>query len=140
VMLLHDPKGRFTIKGTIGPIDAPSLNPLTRPMGLAKMEKGQVDRLHFDLKGTDSAAEGSLTMLYQDVRISLLKKDRKEEKLNKKALPTLAANLFMRHSNLEKGGSPRMVEVHFDRILNKSFFNLIWKSIFSGIKQTVGMK
>lgn len=139
-MLLNDPKGRFTIKGTIGAIDAPSLNPLTRPMGLARMEKGQVDRLHFEFRGDDSAAGGSLTMLYRDVKISLLKKDKKEEKLNKKTLPTLAANLFMRHSNPEEGRSPRTVEVHFNRILNKSFFNLVWKSIFSGIKQTVGMK
>jgi hypothetical protein len=30
--------------------------------------------------------------------------------------------------------------VHFQRILNKSFFNLIWKTLFTGIKQSVGMK
>jgi hypothetical protein len=140
VMLLHDPKGRFSIEGHIGPIDAPALNPLTRPMALAEMEKGHVNGLHFRFKGDDSSCGGRLTMLYRDIKISLLKKDKKEGKLDKKGFPTLLANVIMKKSNPDKDGDPRTVEVHFRRFLNKSFFNLLWKSIFTGIKETVGMK
>jgi len=140
VMLLHDPKGRFSIEGNIGSIEGPALNPLTRPMGLAKMEKGYVDGLHFTFRGDDSSCKGRLTMLYRDVKISLLKKDEKEGKLSKKGLASLFANIIIKDSNPGKRGDPRAVEVHFKRILNKSFFNLLWKSIFTGVKETVGMK
>jgi len=138
VMLLKDPRGRFSIEGDIGAIDVLSLNPLTRPMGLARMEKGKIDKLHFKITGTDSSSEGSLLLLYDDLKISLLKKDKEEGKLDKKGMASLLANLVIKNSN--KGKNPRVVEVHFDRILNKSFFNLIWKTIFTGIKQSVGMK
>lgn len=140
VMLLHDQKGRFSIQGSLGAIDAVSLTPVMQPMALARMEKGRIDSLHFDFTGNDSTCEGPLTMFYRDIKISLLKKDKTEDKFNKKGLATLAANLVMKHSNPKKGESPRTVNVHFNRITNKSFFNLIWKSIFSGIKETAGMK
>jgi hypothetical protein len=140
VMLLRDPRGRFSIQGSIGAIDAPALNPLTRPMGLAKMEKGHVDRLHFNFRGDDSSCKGQLTMLYHDIKISLLKKDEKEKKLDKKGIASLLANIVIKDSNPRKDDEPRTVDVHFNRILNKSFFNLLWKSIFTGIKESVGMK
>jgi len=140
VMLLHDPHGRFSIEGDIGSIDTKDLNPLIQPMGLARMEKGHIDHLHFNFKGDDSSAAGPLTMLYRDIKITLLKKDKDEPKFNKKGIPTLLANVIIKKDNPKKNDDPRTVDVHFDRIRNKSFFNLIWKSIFTGIKQSVGMK
>ncbi len=57
VMLLKDPKGKFSIEGNIGKIDVVSLNPLTQPMGLARMEKvGNIDKLHFNFSCTDSSS------------------------------------------------------------------------------------
>lgn len=140
VMLLNDPTGRFRIEGNIGTLDVHSLNSLTQPMGLARMEKGTIDHLHFDLTGNDSQSQGQLTLLYNDLKISLLKKDKKENKYDKKGLASLAANIFIKNSNPGKGETTRSADVHFDRILDKSFFNLIWKTIFTGIKQTVGVK
>jgi hypothetical protein len=94
--------------------------------------------LHFNFEGTDSTSDGKVLLLYEDLKISLLKKDKDEGKLDKKSLVSLFANLIIKNSN--KAEDPRAAEVHFNRILNKSFFNLIWKSIFTGVKQTVGMK
>lgn len=137
VMRLRDPKGRFSIDGDIGPLDAPSLNPLTEPMGLARMEKGRIDHLHFAIDGTDSTGDGRVTMLYEDLKISLLKKNKRKGSLDKKGLASLFANVIIKNSN--SAAHPRTEEVHFKRILNKSFFNLIWKTLFAGIKKSVGM-
>lgn len=138
VMLLNDPHGKFSIEGDIGSIDVTALTPLTQPMGLARMEKGTIHKLHFDITGTDSASDGSVLLLYDDLKISLLKKDKEEGTLNKKVLVSLFANFVIKNSN--SGENPRVADVHFDRIRNKSFFNLIWKTIFTGIKKSVGMK
>lgn len=138
VMKLKDPKGRFNIRGDIGSIDAPDLNPLTEPMGLARMEKGRIDHLHFDIDGADSIGNGRITLQYEDLKVSLLKKDKEHGQLDKKDLASLFANILIKNSS--KTGDPKTKEVHFQRILNKSFFNLIWKTLFTGIKQSVGMK
>ena len=138
VMLLRDSKGRFNIQGDIGSIDAPSLNPLTEPMVLARMEKGRVDHLHFAIDGNDSIGNGRITLQYKDLKVSMLKKDKDDPGFDKKDLASFFANLAIKNSS--KTNAPRTEEVHFHRILNKSFFNLIWKTLFTGIKQSVGIK
>ena len=140
VLLLKDPRGRFSIEGNVGAIDTRSLNVLTQPMGLARMEKGRIDHLHFNFTGTDSSSGGKLEMLYSDLKISLLKKDKDENKYDKKGLASLAANIILKKSNPGKNEKARVADVHFNRILYKSFFNLIWKTIFTGMKETVGAK
>jgi hypothetical protein len=140
VMLLKDPRGKFSMEGNIGAIDVLSLNVLTQPMGLARMERGSIEKLRFNLTGTDSSSEGKVELLYSGIKVSLLKKDKDENKYNKKGLASLAANIIMKKSNPSKGDSARVSDVLFRRILNKSFFNLIWKTIFTGVKETVGIK
>ena len=66
----------------------------------------------------------------------MLKKEKGQ--LDKKSLASFFANLVIKNSN--RAEDPRTEEAHFQRILNKSFFNLIWKTLFTGIKQSVGMK
>ncbi|HEY4111089.1 hypothetical protein [Puia sp.] len=137
-LLLKDPKGRFTIEGDIGSLDAPSLNPLTEPMALTRLERGKINHLRFAIRGTDSAGYGQVTLSYEDIKVSLLKKDEGDAGFDKKDLASFLANLVVKNSS--KSGKPAMKEVDFQRILNKSFFNLIWKTLFTGIKESVGMK
>lgn len=142
VLFLGDRRGRFTAEGNIGATEVEWLNPLTQPMGMAQLEKGHIHNLSFNFKGTDSSSEGRVLLLYNDLKISLLKKNRDEDdKYDKKKIASLMANFFVKNSNPSKGGGePRVAQVRFVRITNKSFFNLIWKSIFTGIKESVGMK
>jgi hypothetical protein len=140
VMLLKNPQGKFSIEGNIGAIDAIALNPLTQPMGLARIEKGNIKNVHFNFRGNDYSSEGKLVILYNDIKVSLLKKDKAENKYDKKVLPSLAADILMKKSNPGKNDKTRVADVHYKRDINKSFFNLLWKSIFTGIKETAGMK
>lgn len=140
VMFLRDPRGRFNIEGHIGSVDVVKLNQLTEPMGLARLEKGRISSLRFSFAGTDSSSDGSLTMAYEGLKVTLLKKDDEHNEYDRKALVSFLANLIMKKSSPGKGDEPRTVEVHFDRIMYKSFFNLIWKSIFTGMKKNVGVK
>lgn len=140
VMVLGSPQGRFSIQGGMGAMRALSLNQLTQPMGLARLEKGSIQQLQFNFAGTDSSSDGRLSILYNDLHLSLLKKNAKENKYEKKFLPSLAVNLIAKNSNPSAGGKPRTAHIHYQRNLNKSFFNLVWKSIFTGVKQVAGIK
>lgn len=139
-MQLNSKRGEFTIAGNIGAISAVALNPLIQPMGLARIKKGTVHDVRFDFKGDDSSSNGKLTILYDDIGIELLRKNNSQNKYDRKLIPTLLAGALVKKSNPGKNGDIRVADVHFDRNLNKSFFNLLWKSIFTGIKETAGMK
>ncbi|PWT72906.1 MAG: hypothetical protein C5B59_14715 [Bacteroidetes bacterium] len=147
-MYLRDKKGRFSIEGVLDSMHGVELNKLIEPMALARIDKGQIDHLNFHLNGTDSQANGKLLFLYHDLQIALLKKT-DEKQLKKKGLPSLAANIMIKNSNPpDVSGSgkhhsndpARWANVHYDRDIHRSLFHLIWKSIFTGVKQTVGMK
>jgi len=137
---LNDPKGRFTFSGGLDEgFDAPRLNKLIEPMGLAKIEKGRVNGLDFSFSAYDYGSNGRVTLLYDDLKLTLLKKDSAENKLQKKKLASFVANILIKNSNPTRNKAPRVESVQYTRLKDKSFFNLMWKSVFTGLKQSAGM-
>jgi hypothetical protein len=139
IMQLQSPQGRFSIGGTVGGFDATQLNILLKPMALATVEKGKVNRLNFNFNCSNYASDGTLVLLYEDLKMNLLRKDSVEKKIEKKGLASFVANLVIKNANPLRKQDIRKVEVHLQRDINRSFFNLIWKSIFAGVKESVGM-
>lgn len=138
--LLH-PNGRFDLSGHLGSLDATKVNVLTVPMGPARIRKGTVNSLNFDLSGNDHALDGEVKFLYEDLRVTLLEKDDDDPgKLEKARTMTLLANIVIKNDNPRKGEPARTVNAHFDRDPNRSIFHLSWKTLFKGIRETVGIK
>jgi hypothetical protein len=131
--------GKFTIEGEMGAMPANTVNVLTVPMGLAKIDEGNLNGLKFSFTGNDYATDGTLTLLYDGLKISLLKKDTVDNKLDKMKLASMLANIKVKNANPGKKDELRKATVHYDRDVSKSFFNLIWKSVFTGVKETVGI-
>jgi len=138
-MVLNDAKGRFTFSGSMNGFEANKLNVLMEPMGLARIEKGVVNKVDFNFAGHNYGSEGRLTMLYDDLKITLLKKDSADDKLKKKKLASFVANLLVKNANPLRKQPVRVADVHYERDINRSFFNLMWKSVYAGVKQTAGM-
>jgi len=141
-MYLMNPEGKFNIIGNMQAFDATVLNKVTEPMGPAKIESGNIKSIKFDLTGTNHAMDGNISILYDDLKVSLLKKDGDEEddKLKKKKIASIAANFFIKNSNPQKGKEVRVTPVHYERDATRSIFSLIWKSIFTGAKDNIGLK
>lgn len=139
-LLLNNPKGKFLYSGGLDEgFDATGLNKLIEPLGLAKIEKGRVNGLKFNFTGHNYGSNGTVTLLYNDLKLTLLKKDNEDNKLEKKKLASFVANMVIKNDN-PKGNKPVRVEtVDYKRVPDKSFFNLMWKSVFTGMKQTAGM-
>lgn len=137
---LQNPRGRFDIKGNMGSIAAIHANPLTEPMGPAKLEDGQINSLQFDFEGNNYGADGTVKMLYNDLKLSILEKDEDSKKLDKKGLASFVANIVVKNHNPKEKEDPRIIQVNLERDTNRSIFYLVWKSIFKGIKETVGIK
>jgi hypothetical protein len=131
---LNSSNGAFDVSGTAGGFNAVSLNPLIEPLGMASIKSGTVNNLVFNMTGNDLQAKGASTLLYQNLKIELLKRDSGDVK--KSSLKSLLANALMKNSN-PLNGATRTEEIIYQRDVTKSFFNLVWKSIFSAAKKTV---
>jgi len=138
-LVLKDPGGRFLFSGSMGRFEATGLNKLIVPLGLAKVEKGYINKLDFNFAADSYHSNGKVILLYDDLKLSLLKKDSVEEKLKKKKLASLVANIIIKNANPLRKQDVRVSDVHYTHNTNFSFFNLMWKSLFTGVKQTAGM-
>ena len=123
-----------TIRGNLGQMNAKILNQITEPLAMASVKKGEINKLTFDFKCNDSESEGTTTFLYNDLTIEVLKKDNDE--LKKKGLVSFLANALIRNDN-PVNNTTYTGQIDFKREIDKSFFNLLWKSIFDGVKKTV---
>ena len=110
----------------------------TTDLALARLDRGNIKLLQFAIRGTDSAAEGRVSFAYEGLKVSMLKKDSTQASYHKKGLVSLFANIVLKNSSPAEGSEPK--EVHFQRILNKSIFNLMWKTLFMGVKKSAGIK
>lgn len=141
VFYLGNPNGRFDVKGKMGSLDAKNLNPLTEPMGPARIENGTIRSLDFNLKGNDYSMNGSVLMLYDNIKIALLEKDKGKTEWDKKSLTSFVANIMIKNSNPSgKSETPRSITTSNQRDTNRSIFHLTWKTLFKGTKETLGIK
>ena len=137
---LFHPKGRFDVSGTIGAIDGQALNSLAEPMGPASIEEGRLNGMSFDLHGDDYTMDGNVRMLYEDLDVAILEKDKGATETDKKFLTSLIANIVIKNANPKGNDAIRVQQVRLARNTNRSLFNLCWKTIFQGIRGTVGIR
>ncbi len=137
---LFDPQGKFDVSGNVGAIDGQVLNSLAEPMGPAVIKEGRLNALSFDLKGDNYSMGGTVKMLYDDLKVALLERDKGATEMDKKFLTSLLANFVIKNSNPKGNDEVRVEQVHLARNTNRSLFNLCWKTLFKGIRQTVGIK
>jgi hypothetical protein len=134
-----DKQGRFTATGTMGATDAAVFNQLIRPLALASIESGTMNGFAFNVNGNNYQARGTVKLLYSDLKLHLLKRD-SAEAYKKKELASFLANVSIKNQNPGKNKELRVASVEYDRDIYRSFFNLLWKSLFVGIRQTVGIE
>ncbi len=130
---LNTKNGAFDVSGVAGGFNATLLNPLIEPLGMASIKSGMVNKLTFDMTGTDLISSGTATILYDDLKIDLLKLDSNE--LKKKGIKSLVANALTKNQN-PQNGIVRKAVINYERDITKSFFTLLWKSVFSAVKKT----
>ncbi|RYY60246.1 MAG: hypothetical protein EOO05_10545 [Chitinophagaceae bacterium] len=138
---LNNNRGKFSVSGNLGRIaHAEDLSVLAEPMGPARIEDGDVKSLDFNLTGDDYGMNGTVKMIYDDLKVAILQKDEETKKLEKKKLISFVANIIVKNSNPSgKKDEPRVITVNNKRDTNRSIFHLAWKTLFKGIKETAGI-
>ncbi|MDA9555412.1 hypothetical protein N9R54_04185 [Pelobium sp.] len=136
---LTDSKGAFSYDGSLGEMPTSAFNRLTKPLAMVTTSSGKINSMTFNAKGNSDGAKGSVILKYEDLNVVLMKKD---ERANFKRLGLISyfANaLLLEHSNPLENGKLRVANVYYKRPLYGSFFNLMWKVVFAGVKESVGI-
>ena len=126
--------GAFTINGKVGSFDGTKLNPVIEPLGMGSVKSGNINSYTFNLQGTDYKGTGDGILLYDNLKIKLLKS--KDDAIKNKNVTSFVANVFIKDQN-PSNGNTRKAAINFDRVITKSFFNLVWKSLFDGAKKSL---
>jgi hypothetical protein len=138
---LTDENLPFTYKGTIGPMDLTVLNPAVMTLGLIKVNTGKLTRFDFDIKADNSVSKGRVALLYNDLKVTVLKADTVNDKLKHLTIASLYANVMvLKHNNPDTSGyAPRSFYVNYERPRDYPFFKNIWHTLLTGIKPCIGL-
>lgn len=134
---LGSKNGNFLVNGSTGEFDAAVLDKVSVPMALVHIKSGKINSIDFNFKGDNVKASGPMTMKYEDLKIDVMKKEEDSKDLKKRGFLSFLANIVVINDN-PKNERLRKVEPEYERNIYKSFFNLVWKTLFTGIKETVG--
>lgn len=135
---LNDADGNFDVSAHIAGFDATQLNKVSIPMALIEVKSGKINSADFNFHGNNTRASGNMVMKYEDLKVNVLKIDKESKDVKKRGLLSFFANLVVLNNN-PQSGELREVHPEFERDIYKSFFNLVWKTFFSGLKKTVGI-
>lgn len=137
---LTDKNAAFNYRGNVAAMDMRVLNPMAKNMGLVEIETGQMQKTEFNIQANAQGSSGRVNFYYRDLKVKLLKESEVGAAPKKQGLLSfLANNLLIFDANPSKGKPARSADITFQRTPAASFFNLMWKSLFIGIRETVGL-
>ncbi len=112
-------------------INKETINPLANALGLFDVKSGMAHKGTAHVQGNNLSATATGTVWYNDLTISMLKKDKKDNSLKKKAIFSFIANTFVvKKNNPDNGKAVRSATVDLQRDHKYgSFFNFVWGAI-----------
>lgn len=123
-----DKSDGFNIKGTMSNFDVEKMAVFTKPY-MNITTKGVIDKMRFNFTGNDKGSAGDFAVQYDDLKFTVYQKDDRKKK-NK--FLTFVAKVFVKNDTKEKINE---TTIAVERIPEKSFYNLLWRSVAEGLKK-----
>ncbi len=138
---LTDKLHAYSYKGKLASMNLPAVNPAARALASVSITSGRLNSLDFDIQGNSEVATGNVTLLYNKLKVQLLKADTAKLKMRHMTIASFFANaLIIKHNNPDTiGGSPRSIQVKYQRPLDYPFFKTVWHTLLAGIKPSFGL-
>jgi len=133
------PKADFSYYGKLSNMDGRQLNYITKPLAMLQIKSCLVRSFAFDIKANDEVAKGKVDFTYNDLSLGLMKRHEGGERLKRLGILSLIANAMVIYSdNPSDGRKFTSAPIYYKRTLTASFFSYIWKTLFQGVKYSVG--
>jgi hypothetical protein len=134
--------GNTLVKGTLKPMSLSTFNQMLRPVAFVEIRSGQLHALDFEFSYDRKNSTGVMHLEYSDLELGFMKDPSESNGFRRfinSLLSNVVSNFIIRSENLSGSDKFRTGEISFERNTNKSMFNYWWKSIFSGMKSSVGI-
>jgi hypothetical protein len=129
-----DGSGIYSANGSISNMDFKRLNPVLENMADLQVQSGFLDKLTYQFTYTDMSSHGTLDIIYQNLRIAGLDRNKK----TKNGLKTMVLRLVMKRDQAKETSSSNrggIIDVERDR--RRFVFNLWLKSLADGLKSSM---
>lgn len=126
------------LTGKIGPAELTLINPMLKRSTPVIVESGTLHQLDFSLSVTESTATGELSMDYDNLSVAVM--EYTDEGTKKSKLASFMTNKILLNSKNPKGNTLVPEKIIYSRDPSRSLLNYWWKALFSGVKQTLGIK
>jgi hypothetical protein len=130
----------YTVAGWLRDFPMTKLNDMLGPAAKARIESGIMTNLEFHFRYNSTRSDGTLELNYKDLKMSSLRKDKKE-RVRVSLVKTLLLNLFIIKKDMDEDvkDDKKTGTIQFYRNTKRSIFNYWWKSVFSGIKSAYNL-
>jgi hypothetical protein len=130
---LADGHNTFYFKGSLAASKFKDYESALYPALGIKISNGYLDGLIFDASADNYSSFGKMTMLYHDLETKILK----SESTDKSKFKSWGINRIVHKGNPGKNNKVREVIMSFDRVEYKGLGNYLWKTIQSGLVNTI---
>jgi hypothetical protein len=128
----------FFCGGLITGVPLKTLNKMVEPTAGISFSSGFIDSIDFEFNAGDVESRGWMKFRYKDLQIELPESG-KNNTFGEKLMVFLANNLIIKKNNPSGEGYASKVPLHYERNRQRFMFNYTWKTLYSGIKETVGV-
>ncbi|OAQ40704.1 hypothetical protein A5893_07115 [Pedobacter psychrophilus] len=131
--------GAFDFGGVIGAFNGKAVNEIVKPLGMAEIKSANIKKMIFNATANQNKANGTVKFYYDDLSVNILTR---EDNGNLKSMgfaSSLANRFIINTQNPSKKGVFTTGRIYYQRPTYASFFNYLWQSLFTGIKESVGV-
>lgn len=130
---LKNNQNKFYFNGSIGSSKFKLFDSAIYPTLGLKILNGNIDKLTFDASADNFSSNGKMTFLYHDLEAEVFKSHSMDE--NK--FLSWTVNTILHKSNPGHNKKVREAVMQYDRVIYKGLGNYIWKTLQSGIVNTI---
>ena len=129
--------GAHKLKGSLGKMDLTSLNEVLKPIVFVDFKSGQCEQLIFNFSANQNEAKGDLDFYYQNMKIQFHSRQNIKRPAIITKLGTGLVNALIVRRNNPMNNKFKHGSIDFQRDKTKSIFNFWWKSVFTGMANTI---
>lgn len=133
VLPLKDGRNTFYFSGELGPSPFKYYDSVIYPALGLKVFQGDLQSLTFKASANHSSSSGTMIMRYTNLEAEVFKL----KNTDRSGFFSWGVNSLIHKSNPGKNGQAREVVMNFDRVSYKGFGNVLWKTLQSGIINTI---
>lgn len=130
---LKDKENTFYFNGSLSSSKFSYFDTAIFPVLGLKILNGNLDHLTFSASADNYSSKGKMTLLYHDLKAEVFK----HHSMKENKFLTWTINTAIHQSNPNKHNKTREAVLHYNRVNYKGFGNYFWKTLQSGIVNTL---